>query len=476
MLDGLGRDVRQALRALRHARGFTLAVVASLAIGMAVTIAAFAFLNALLFRPFPGVAQQEQLVRLSVSQGCGRPDCWRRMASAEDYVAMRATFAGLQGLAGYSQHEFSLALPEVRTAPGFLTSPDYFEVLGTRPIIGRAFDSRDEASRSAVAVISYSLWAGDFAGDPAVTERSLRVGGIDVQIVGVAPPFFAGIDMRPGDPAPAVWLPLWVGDRVLPGSRGAPTDDNLSFVGRLQHGVALAQVRAESDVVAARLAATRGAPASPARADVSRVWRTRPEYWYLTSAIVLPIPVVVLALACVNAANLLLARGSRRLREIAVRLAIGASRGRVIRQLLIESAGPALLAAAAGGPIAWWALRLASNPLRVPIPIDGTVLGLTLLTTAVTTLAFGLAPAMRATARQPSAALGPVSAGSDAVPRQSRMRRVLIVVQVSLSLALLATASQLVDTLQSQSFSGGYAAGPDPGSAVRPQTVETPGR
>ncbi len=115
----------------------------------------------------------------------------------------------------------------------------------------------------------------------------------------------------------------------------------------------------------------------------------------------------------------------------------------------------ALLAAAAGVPIAWWALRLASNPLRVPIPIDGTVLGLTLLTTAVTTLAFGLAPAMRATARQPSAALGPVSAGSDAVPRQSRMRRVLIVAQVSLSLALLATASQLVDTLQSQSFSGG---------------------
>ena len=105
--------------------------------------------------------------------------------------------------------------------------------------------------------------------------------------------------------------------------------------------------------------------------------------------------------------------------------------------------------------MAWWALRLASNPLRVPIPIDGTVLGLTLLTTAVTTLAFGLAPAMRATARQPSASLGPVSAGSDAVPTQSRMRRVLIVAQVSLSLALLATASQLVDTLQSQSFSGG---------------------
>ena len=183
---------------------------------------------------------------------------------------MHATFAGLQGLAGYSQHEFSLALPEVRTAPGFLTSPDYFQVLGTRPIIGRAFDSRDEASRSLVAVISYSLWAGDFAGDPSVTERSLRVGGIDVQIVGVAPPFFTGIDMRPGDPAPAVWLPLSVGDRVLPGSRRAPTDDNLSFVGRLHHGVALAQVRAESDVVAARLAATRSAPASPARADVSR--------------------------------------------------------------------------------------------------------------------------------------------------------------------------------------------------------------
>ena len=184
----------------------------------------------------------------------------------------------------------------------------------------------------------------------------------------------------------------------------------------------------------------------------------RPESWQFGIIIVMPIPILVLVIACVNAANLMLARGSQRQREIAIRLAIGAGRGRIIRQFLIESAILALLATAVAVPIAWWGLQLASSPIGGPIPLDSLVLALTVLTAAATTVAFGLAPAIRVSAQRPSSALGPAGARSDAIPRQSRMRRGLVIAQVALSLGLLATAWQLVATVRAQAVSGGTPA------------------
>jgi predicted permease len=173
---------------------------------------------------------------------------------------------------------------------------------------------------------------------------------------------------------------------------------------------------------------------------------------------IMPIPILVLAIACVNAANLMLARGSQRQREMAIRLAIGAGRARIVRQLLIESALLCLFATGIGVAIAWWGLQLASVPWNVPIPFDPIVLALTMATAAATTVAFGLAPALRVSAQRPSAALGPIGARSDAVPGQSRMRRALVVAQVALSLALLATGSQLIGTVRSQAVSSGTPA------------------
>jgi putative ABC transport system permease protein len=452
------QDLRYGLRALWHSRRFTGWVVSSLTIGMAVTIAALALLNASLILPFPQVTAQDRLVRISVSRNCGRPDCWTRMSSPADYDALREGLTGLDGLAAYAAGNVAAALPDARSLRALLTSPNYFAVLGVRPSAGRVFDAKDDETDAAVAVIGYSAWQREFSGDPSVIGRTIRIADQFVHIIGIAPEGFIGIDrLRPGSRNPDVWLPMWMADRVLPPSAAEQRrqERDIAFVGRLTGGVQVAQLRTETALVARRLATARAGQPEPARAEVDRVWRVRPESWHFAVIIVMPIPILVLVIACVNAANLMLARGSQRQREIAIRLAIGAGRRRILRQLLIESAVLATLATAVAVPIAWWSLQLASTPLAEPIPIDPLVLALTILTAVVTTVAFGLAPAIRLSAGQPSISLGPAVARSDALPQQSRTRRGLVIAQVALSLGLLATAWQLVATVRLQAVSAG---------------------
>ncbi len=461
MRDSLAQDLRYAWRALRSSHAHAIWVVGSLAIGMAVTIAALALLNAFLILPFPGITEQEQLVRVSVSRNCGRPDCRIRMSSPTDFEALREALTGLQELAGQTQGELAVALPEARAMRGALTSANYFDVLGVHPAVGRVFNATDAAANAAVAVIAYNVWTREFAADPSVIGRSIRVADQFVEIVGVAPALFIGTDrVRPGGRPPDVWLPIWLADRVLPLSTAEQRrqERDLYFVGRLRDGVDVRELQAEADVVAVRLAASRGHASEGAMAEVRRVWRVNPESWHFGVIVVMPIPILVLAIACVNAANLMLARGSQRQREVAIRLAIGAGRGRIMRQLLVESAILAAVATAVAVPIAWSGLQLASSPLNAPIPFDRIVLALTILTGAGTTVAFGLAPAIRISGQQPSTTLGSGGARNDAVPRQSRMRRLLVVAQVALSLGLLATAWQLVATVRSQAVSGGTPA------------------
>ncbi len=471
--DTFCQDLRYAFRALQHSRGFTAWVIGSLAIGMAVTVAALALLNATLILPFPEVTDQKRLVRVSISRNCGRPDCWVQMSATAHYDALREGLTGVQGLAAYTVGEIAVGLPDARSLRAVLASDNYFEVLGVRPLLGRTFDARDTRGDGAAAVISHSLWTREFGANPSVIGRSIRVADQFVHIVGVAPAHFSGIDRsRPGGPrrmevgrSPEVWLPLWLADRVLPltAAEQRRQERDLYFVGRLKDDVELPQLQAEAEVVAMRLAAESAESPAEAfrgggRAEVLRLWRVNPRNWHFGVIIVMPIPILVLAIACVNAANLMLARGSQRQREMAIRLAIGAGRGRIVRQLLLESAFLALLASAIAVPIAWWGLELASNPLNISIPIDATVLALTMLTAAVTTVGFGLAPAVRVSAQRPSISLGPVGGRSDAVPQQTRGRRALVIAQVALSLGLLATGSQLVATVRSQAVSGGTPA------------------
>jgi predicted permease len=459
--DALRHDVWYGVRTLLHSRRFASWVIGSLAIGMAITIAAVALLNALMVLPFPEVTAQNRLVRVGMSRNCGRPDCWSRMAAAADYDAMRDGLTGLQGLAAYTFADVTAGLPDARSLGAVLASANYFDVLGVHPIVGRAFDGTDAEARAAVAIIAHSLWTRELAADPTVIGRTIRVADDFVHVIGVAPPHFVGIDRnRPGEPrrievgrSPDIWLPMWLADRVVTRTAAAPrvVERDLHFVGRLQDGVELAELQAQAGVLAARLAA----PSPAARAEVIRLWRVNPRNWRFGVLLVMPIPVLVLLIACVNAANLMLARGSRRQRDIAIRLAMGAGRGRIVRQLLIECALLALAATAIAVPIASWGLELASNPLDVPIPIDANVLTLTVIAAAATTLGFGLLPALRVSNQRPSSTLGPAGGRGDALPQQTRMRRLLVIAQIALSLGVLATGSQLVATVRSQAVSSG---------------------
>jgi len=459
--DALLNDVRSAVRALRHSRAYTLSVVGTLAIGMAVTIAALALLNASMILPFPGVTKQERLVRVAVTRNCGRGDCWAPMSSPADYAALSDGLTGLESVAGYAAGNVAVGVPDARSMRALLASANYFDVLGVRPAIGRAFTATDEKTHAAVAVIGYAAWKREFGGDPSVVGRPIRVAGDFVHIAGVAPPFFIGIDrIRSGADSPDIWLPMWLADRLVPltGADARRAERSVSFVGRLRRGVGIEQVQAQAAVVAQQVASLRSETPPATRADVRRVWRVRPESWQFGAIIVLPIPILVLVIACVNAANLMLARGSQRKREIAIRLAIGAGRLRLVRQLLAESACLVIVATIAALGLAWCGLQFASSPLGTPIPFDTIVLACTVFTAAATTMAFGLTPAIRVSAQRPSTTLGTIAGHSDAAPAQSRMRRLLIVVQATLSLGLLATAWQLVSTVQADAVSSGTPA------------------
>ena len=272
---------------------------------------------------------------------------------------------------------------DARLLRAIAASPNDFDVLGVRPALGRTFGAGDAATSATVAVIGHNAWIRELGADPNVIGRSIRIGDGFVQIVGVTPPFFTGVDRsRPGtarsmtvEHGPDLWLPLWLADRLLPADGRQPFPERgVYFVGRLATGADVPQVQAEAAVLAQRLMATRPATTSKARAEVRRVWRVNPGTWRIGVIVILPVPILVLLIACVNAANLMTARGSQRQREIAIRLAIGAGRGRVIRLLLVESALLALAATAIALPTAMWSMEFASTPIGVPIQFNVTVL------------------------------------------------------------------------------------------------------
>jgi putative ABC transport system permease protein len=442
LIDSLRQDVKYAVRALRKSPGFSAVAILSLALGIGANTTIFTFVNAVLLRPlpYPGsdrlVILREQPLAAAGSVSVHPFNFLEWRARARSFEALALTQAPPLNVIGSSGAEQVARLQ---------ATADLFRVFSVAPVLGRFFTEDETRPRGDdVVVLGHSFWQRSFGGDPGVIGRRLDVPQGSLTIVGVAPPGF-----RVGTMEPEAFTPLGI-DPANPGATGSRS---FACYGRLKQEVGLDAARAEMSAIGSVLAREheldRGYGVFVAGLHDYLVMEGRPALRLLMAVVAL-----VLVIACVNLAGLLMARGIVRRGELAVRASLGASRGRLVRQLVIESLVLATIGGAAGLVLAYWATQalvtLTAGALTVgssePIALDVRCLVFTLVVSTVTALVFGLVPARQASRVDPQLALRDQTRGGTADWRQHRMRRLLVVTEVALAVVLLVGSALLLRT------------------------------
>ena len=464
-MERVGQDVRYAFRQIRRSPGFTVVAVATLGLGIGANTTIFSLLNALLFRSPPGIHQADRLVQVARMQ----PGQDFDRISYPNYLDLRSTTRELDDVVAYNPTVFFVGgAADTELIPGEIVTGNYFDVLGVAPALGRTLQMQDDLVPGAhpVVVISHRYWQRVFGGNPAVVGRSLRIGGQFLEIIGVAAEGFVGTEIA-RSPVDA-WVPMMMYHNIRDGGVVPPTPifesrgwSFLRMFARLRDDASPAEARAELQTIAGRLRESYGGQGIAGFALIPGLGLTPAERSAATTlgAVLIGAVVLVLLITCANVTNLLLVRGAIRAREIAVRMALGAGRGRVIRQLLTES----LIVAVAGGMAAflltlWTAQALPAllpQQLSVPLGPDARVFALTLIVAGGTAVVFGIVPAWQTS--QPELASALREGGRGKSEPSARLRNTLVVAQLALSLVLLIGAGLLLRSVKNaQGAEPGY--------------------
>ncbi len=454
-IENLLADVGYGLRMLRKTPGSTAAVVMALALGIGMNTTVFSFVNALLLRPPRRVEAPNKLVELWLHNRVASGIQGYLPLTYPDYVYYRDHNQSFTGMLAFDGDPLSVIwnrFGEGQVVQGQLVSGNFFSLLGVNAFLGRTFLPEDDQTGNLV-VLGHSFWQQRLGSDPQVVGKSLLLNGTNFNVIGVAPSGFAGLLVAI---EPDFWAPVTMVERITRDS-GRLTSRQTNWllaVGRLKPGVDATRARAEMNRLAGVI--EQDHPDTNKNLDATlfpAALVPGPYRGYVSAftGLLMAVFALVLLIACVNAVSLLLARATGRAREMAIRSALGAGRGRLIRQMLVESTLLAGLAGSAGLVLAYWtaplllALKPASLPLTLRIPLDWRVLAFTASVSLFTGVAFGLTPALRSAKTQVAPILK--DEAQSASYQKSRLRSFLMIGEIATCVVLLVGATLCVRSL-----------------------------